>query len=92
MAQSRPVVSTACLGTRSVLTAESGAFVVPELVGEFAAAVAAVLKDGPRGRAMGEQGRVWAQRWSSREMARRMADFYSTVGAARGAEATPAVT
>jgi 1,2-diacylglycerol 3-alpha-glucosyltransferase len=91
MAQSRPVVSTACLGTRSVLTPQSGALVVQEFVGEFAAAVAAVLKDGARARAMGEQGQKWAHRWSSREMARRMADFYSLVYASRDMEATPAL-
>jgi 1,2-diacylglycerol 3-alpha-glucosyltransferase len=91
MAQSRPVVSTACLGTRSVLTPQSGAWVVQELVGEFAAAVAAVLSDAARGRSMGEQGLEWARRWSSREMARRMSDFYSSVSESSDVEATPAV-
>ena len=42
MAQGRTVVSTACLGTRSVLTAESGANVVDEHEGDFATAVVAI--------------------------------------------------
>ena len=39
MAQGSPVVSTACLGTRSVLTPESGAMVVDEDKEDFARAV-----------------------------------------------------
>ncbi len=42
MAQGRAVVSTACLGTRSVLTSESGAMVVDEHEGDFASAVVAI--------------------------------------------------
>ena len=41
MAQGTPVVSTAELGTRSILTPDCGAFVVPEAGGSFAAAVVA---------------------------------------------------
>ena len=52
MAQSRPVVSTACLGTRTVLTPASGASVVEEDEDAFAAAVASVLGDPQRARAM----------------------------------------
>ena len=43
MAQGTPVVSTAELGTRSILTADCGAFVVPEEEETFAAAVAEAL-------------------------------------------------
>jgi 1,2-diacylglycerol 3-alpha-glucosyltransferase len=76
MAQSRPVVSTACLGTRSVLTSGSGACVVEEMEGDFAAAVCAVLKDEARARLMGEKGRAWAGQWSSASLAARMAQLY----------------
>lgn len=76
MAQSRPVVSTACLGTRSVLTEQSGACVVEEREAEFAAALAAVLKDSARSRRMGEEGLAWARQWSSLALATRMADLY----------------
>jgi len=83
MAQSRPVVSTACLGTRSVLTAGSGACVVEESEGDFATAVCAVLKDPARARAMGEKARTWAGQWSSSGMAARMAGLYRELHAKR---------
>jgi 1,2-diacylglycerol 3-alpha-glucosyltransferase len=76
MAQARPVVSTACLGTRSVLGAGSGACVVEEAEGDFAAAVCAVLKDRDRARLMGEKARQWAAGWSSIRLAANMAELY----------------
>lgn len=76
MAQSRPVVSTACLGTRSVLTSGSGASVVDENEGDFAAAVAHVLRNRDQAKVMGEKGRAWAMQWSSRVLAERMAELY----------------
>ena len=47
MAQGTPVVSTAELGTRSILTPDCGAFVVPEEEEAFAAAVMQALKLAP---------------------------------------------
>jgi glycosyltransferase involved in cell wall biosynthesis len=76
MAQGRPVVSTACLGTRSVLKPDSGAVVVEEDEAAFAAAVLQVLNEPERGRDMGERGRRWAASWSSHAMAGRMAGLY----------------
>jgi 1,2-diacylglycerol 3-alpha-glucosyltransferase len=76
MAQARPVVSTACLGTRSVLTPGSGACVVEESETDFAAAVCAVLKDRARARIMGEKARAWASQWSSASLAANMARLY----------------
>ncbi len=76
MAQSRPVVSTACLGTRSVLVAGSGAFVVDENEGDFAAAVVHVLTVRDQALGMGEKGRAWAAQWSSAALADRMAQLY----------------
>jgi 1,2-diacylglycerol 3-alpha-glucosyltransferase len=77
MAQARPIVSTACLGTRSVLTADSGAYVEAEDEADFAAAALAVLKQPNAARVQGERGRDWARTWSSRAMATRMADLYA---------------
>ena len=91
MAQGCPVVSTACLGTRSVLTADSGACVVEESEGAFASAVAGVLRDPGLARVLGARGRSWARRWSSLEMARRLAEFYASVQPARNMEAQPAL-
>jgi 1,2-diacylglycerol 3-alpha-glucosyltransferase len=76
MAQSRPVVSTACLGTRSVLTAGSGACVVDEDESDFATAVVHVLRNRGLSSDMGEKGRAWAAQWSSAAMAERMAGMY----------------
>jgi 1,2-diacylglycerol 3-alpha-glucosyltransferase len=77
MAQGRPVVSTACLGTRSVLAEGCGAEVVPEDEQVFAAACVRVLTDpGLAGRLSG-LGVAWARRWSSRGMAWRLAELYA---------------
>ncbi|MEO8306448.1 MAG: glycosyltransferase [Pseudomonadota bacterium] len=84
MAQGRVVVSTACLGTRSVLTSESGANVVDEHESDFATAVVATLRQPASARDRGEKGRRWAMRWSSRSMAQRMSELYHEVQIAHG--------
>jgi glycosyltransferase involved in cell wall biosynthesis len=76
MAQARPVVSTACLGTRSVLKEGSGACVVEEDEAQFAAALVSVFGDPQRAQQMGAQGLAWARQWSSLALAGRMADLY----------------
>lgn len=76
MAQGAPVVSTAELGTSSILTAASGAVVVKERVEEFAAAVLRVLRDESLRRELAERSRRYAQGWSSLAMARRLAALY----------------
>ena len=87
MAQGTPVVSTAELGTRSILTEGCGAFVVPEDEGVFAASVesALALKSGDPRRG---QLRAHAESWASQAMARRLVGFYERVRAAHVA-ATP---
>lgn len=79
MAQGAPVVSTAELGTRSILKPASGAVVVEEKRDEFAAAVVRVLQDEKLQRELGERGRAYAKTWSSASMARRLADLYDTI-------------
>jgi glycosyltransferase involved in cell wall biosynthesis len=76
MAQGTPVVSTAELGTRSILVPGSGALVVPEKRGEFAAAVVRVLADPGLREGMAARGRAYARNWSSAAMARRLAEIY----------------
>ena len=76
MAQGTPVVSTAELGTRSILVPESGALVVPEEAGEFAAAAVRVLRDARRRAELSARGRAYARGWSSAAMARRLAELY----------------
>lgn len=78
MAQGTPVVSTAELGTRSILTPESGAFVVPEDEQIFATSVVSALAlqaEDPR-RA---QLRAHAESWASQAMARRLISFYEKI-------------
>jgi glycosyltransferase involved in cell wall biosynthesis len=80
MAQGAPVVSTAELGTRSILLKPGcGALVVEENRDEFAAAVVRVLQDTNLQRELGERGRAYAKTWSSAVMARRLTDLYDTI-------------
>jgi 1,2-diacylglycerol 3-alpha-glucosyltransferase len=82
MAQGAPVVSTAELGTRSILVPGSGALVVPEERGAFAAAVVRVLQDAGLREGMAARGRAYARSWSSAAMAARLADIYRELRAA----------
>jgi 1,2-diacylglycerol 3-alpha-glucosyltransferase len=80
MAQGTPVVSTAELGTRSILTPDSGAFVVPENEEAFSAGVLQALAlpaDSPRRAHL----RAHAESWGSLAMARRLKAFYEKVRA-----------
>jgi glycosyltransferase involved in cell wall biosynthesis len=89
MAQGAPVVSTAELGTRSVLPG-SGALIVPEERAAFAAAVVRVLGDAQLRAEMAARGRAHARTWSSAAMARRLADIYGELRAAPRAARVPA--
>jgi 1,2-diacylglycerol 3-alpha-glucosyltransferase len=76
MAQGAPVVSTAELGTRSILLPGCGALVVEERQEAFAAAVTRVLTEPGLAQALAERGRAHARAWSSAAMAARMSDLY----------------
>jgi glycosyltransferase involved in cell wall biosynthesis len=82
MAQGAPVVSTAELGTRSILVPGSGALVVPEQREAFAAATVRVLRDAGLREDMAVRGRAYAHTWSSAAMARRLAEIYRELRAA----------
>jgi 1,2-diacylglycerol 3-alpha-glucosyltransferase len=90
MAQGAAVVSTAELGTRSILLPASGALVVPEERGAFAAAVVRVLTEPELRAELAERGRVYARTWSSAAMARRLAELYETLRGAPAAARVPA--
>ena len=79
MAQGVPVVSTAELGTRSVLLPESGALVVPEETAAFAAAVVRVLTEPALKQALAACGLAYARSWSSVAMARRLKQLYTAL-------------
>ena len=86
MAQGAPVVSTAELGTRSVLKAGCGALVVEEQLQPFTAAVVQVLQDPALQSDLAERGRTYARTWSSAIMARRLAELYESLRVSPGAE------
>jgi glycosyltransferase involved in cell wall biosynthesis len=77
MAQGAPVVSTAELGTRSILVPESGALVVAEDREAFAAAVVRVLREPGLRAELASMGRAYARTWSSAVMARRLKGLYA---------------
>ena len=79
MAQGAPIVSTAELGTRSILKSGCGATVVEEKVPPFAAAIVQLLEDPALRRELGDRGRAYAKSWSSANMARRLADLYGSI-------------
>lgn len=75
-AQGRPVVSTAHLGTTSILQAGCGARVAPERPEPFARAIADLLEDPVRAARLSEQAHSYAQTWASSRMAARLAGLY----------------
>jgi glycosyltransferase involved in cell wall biosynthesis len=79
MAQGAPVVSTAELGTRSILKPGCGALVVEEQLDAFAAAVTQVLRNTSLQKDLGDRGRIYARTWSSASMARRLTELYDAV-------------
>ena len=79
MAQGTPVVSTAHLGTRSILKPGCGALVAEEKEDEFAAAVIRVLGDADLQATLADRGRSYARNWSSATMARRLVQLYDSV-------------
>ena len=79
LAQGRPVVSTAHLGTASILTPGCGARVAPEEPIAFARLVADILEDPQRAAHLSEQARRYALTWSSALMATRLAELYREV-------------
>jgi 1,2-diacylglycerol 3-alpha-glucosyltransferase len=86
MAQGAPIVSTAELGTRSVLKAGCGALVVEEKLQPFSAAVTQLLQDENLRNDLAERGRTYAKTWSSAVMARRLADLYESLRLSPGPE------
>jgi 1,2-diacylglycerol 3-alpha-glucosyltransferase len=88
LAQGAPVVSTAKLGTLSILKKGCGALIAEEDLNEFAAATVRVLTDAPLSAALSADGRRYALEWSSFAMARRLADLYRATRAR--AQASPA--
>jgi glycosyltransferase involved in cell wall biosynthesis len=83
LAQGRPVVSTAVLGTASILQPNCGARVSPEKPEAFAQTVLDVLEDPQRAAKLSSQARLYAQSWASASMAGRLAELYREIIARR---------
>lgn len=81
LAQGRPVVSTAVLGTASILKCGCGARVAPEKPDAFARTVVDLLEDRERAARLSAQALVYARSWASSVMASRLADFYREITA-----------
>ena len=79
MAQGTPVVSTAELGTRSILAPACGALIAEEREESFAASVIRVLTDEDLRRTLSDQGRTYARGWSSATMAGRLGELYHSI-------------
>ena len=79
MAQGTPVVSTAELGTRSILAPACGALIAEEREEPFAASVVRVLTDEGLRRTLSNQGRTYAHGWSSAAMAGRLGELYQAL-------------
>jgi glycosyltransferase involved in cell wall biosynthesis len=79
LAQGTPVVSTAELGTKSILAPACGALIAEEREEPFAAAVVQVLRDADLRGVLSAQARTYARGWSSASMAARLAELYRTV-------------
>lgn len=90
MAQGTPVVSTAELGTRSILTEGCGAFVVPEDAEKFALAALDAL-DVKAGDPRRARLKTHAESWASQAMARKLVAFYERILAAASEAAAPAL-
>lgn len=79
LAQGSAVVSTAELGTKSILAPACGALIAEEREEPFAAAVVQVLRDTELRRVLSDQARTYARGWSSARMAARLAELYRTL-------------
>jgi glycosyltransferase involved in cell wall biosynthesis len=81
LAQGRPVVSTAMLGTTSILQPGCGARVAPEKPDAFAQIVADILEDPQRAARLSQQALSYAQTWASAHMSARLAQLYAELKA-----------
>jgi len=79
MALGVPVVSTAVMGTASVLREARGARVAPESVPEFAAAVEDLLQSPAERERMSRLARADAQAWSVPALMSRMERLYQSL-------------
>jgi 1,2-diacylglycerol 3-alpha-glucosyltransferase len=92
LAQGRPVVSTAVLGTASILQPGCGARVAPEKPEVFAQTVLDILDEPQRAAKLSTQARQYALSWASANMAWRLAELYRELTASESAPEISAAT
>lgn len=75
-----PVVSTAIMGTRDILTEQGGgALVAEDDLTDYSAKVIAVLRDPQLRAKLAAEGPAYAEQWNAAAQARRLAGFYSDI-------------
>jgi len=79
MALGVPIVSTAQMGTATVLAGARSARVSAKDVGEFASHVAALLRSSSARAALAAEAPADAQRWSAPALMQRVADLYASL-------------
>lgn len=82
MALGVPIVSTAVMGTATVLRGARSACIAPEEVSPFAACVAGLLRAPERRAKMAAAGPIEACAWSAEAMMGRLLTVYATAGSA----------
>lgn len=71
-----PVVSTAIMGTKSLLDADCGALVAEENVEDFAAKVTQLLENFPLRQKLAKSGKAYARHWGIEKPAQQLLAFY----------------
>jgi glycosyltransferase involved in cell wall biosynthesis len=79
MALGTPVVSTAVLGTRDILSAQQGCMIAEADVNDFSNKVIRLLQQPGLRQRLSAQARDYVHDWSTHTLSRRMADFYQRV-------------
>jgi glycosyltransferase involved in cell wall biosynthesis len=81
-----PIVSTAVMGTATVLENARSARISAERVGEFASSVAALLRSPADRKILSEAGPEDAKAWSAPMLMKRVVDLYARLSASRVSE------
>jgi glycosyltransferase involved in cell wall biosynthesis len=79
MAAGVPVVALSVMGTRDILRAGRGALVAPDDPAEFAAQLAALLRDALLRERLAVEARAYAEEWEDRKLAFRLRSLYADV-------------
>lgn len=79
MALSVPVVSTAVMGTKDILSNHKGALVARENIEDFSDKVLTILQSPGLRKQLSWDAKMYASRWSQDKFAKQLADYYSEI-------------